>query len=159
MSSGSDSSALVAAPGTLMHHDIMESAARKQTGVSLKTLIDTGRGDLLSGEMGLTKQKGISTKQKMLIQVASFLHRELPIRLAHRVRDLESVPDMLAQKSVKQVREWYVQSYEELRNCPVPDSVEVEHKFAKLLQARLMPGPRITLNGRKKTRELERKRA
>lgn len=36
------------------------------------------------------------------IQVASFLHRELPIRLAHRVRDLESVPDMLAQKSVQQ---------------------------------------------------------
>lgn len=38
-------------------------------------------------------------------QVASFLHRELPIRLAHRVRDLESVPDMLAQKSVRQVKE------------------------------------------------------
>lgn len=71
--------------------------------VSLKTLIDTGRGDLLSGEMGLTGQNNLSTKQKMLIQVASFLHRELPIRLAHRVRDLESVPDMLAQKSVQQV--------------------------------------------------------
>lgn len=39
-----------------------------------------------------------------ILQVASFLHRELPIRLAHRVRDLESVPDMLAQKSVEQAR-------------------------------------------------------
>lgn len=38
-----------------------------------------------------------------MYQVASFLHRELPIRLAHRVRDLESVPDMLAQKSIQQV--------------------------------------------------------
>lgn len=37
------------------------------------------------------------------IKVASFLHRELPIRLAHRVRDLESMPYMLAQKSVQQV--------------------------------------------------------
>lgn len=36
------------------------------------------------------------------VKVASFLHRELPIRLAHRVRDLESVPDMLSQKSVQQ---------------------------------------------------------
>ena len=39
--------------------------------VSLKTLIDTGRGDLLSGEMGLTGQSDLSTKQKMLIQVSS----------------------------------------------------------------------------------------
>ncbi|CAM9947629.1 unnamed protein product [Ectocarpus sp. 8 AP-2014] len=100
-----DYSSLMAGPGTALHDDIMESAARKQTGVSLKTLIDTGRGDLLSGEMGLTGQDSLSTKQKMLIQVASFLHRELPIRLAHRVRDLESVPDMLAQKSVQQARE------------------------------------------------------
>lgn len=37
--------------------------------VSLKTLIDTGRGDLLSGEMGLAGQFDLSTKQKMLIQV------------------------------------------------------------------------------------------
>lgn len=37
--------------------------------VSLKTLIDTGRGDLLSGEMGLKGQRDMSTKQKMLIQV------------------------------------------------------------------------------------------
>lgn len=41
--------------------------------VSLKTLIDTGRGDLLSGEMGLTGQSSLSTKQKMLIQVRFLL--------------------------------------------------------------------------------------
>ncbi|CAB1102010.1 unnamed protein product [Ectocarpus sp. CCAP 1310/34] len=126
-----DYSSLMAGPGTALHDDIMESAARKQTGVSLKTLIDTGRGDLLSGEMGLTGQDSLSTKQKMLIQVASFLHRELPIRLAHRVRDLESVPDMLAQKSV---REWYVISYEEIRKFPRPVTVDEEVRFAELLK-------------------------
>ncbi|CBJ48308.1 pyruvate dehydrogenase kinase [Ectocarpus siliculosus] len=129
-----DYSSLMAGPGTALHDDIMESAARKQTGVSLKTLIDTGRGDLLSGEMGLTGQDSLSTKQKMLIQVASFLHRELPIRLAHRVRDLESVPDMLAQKSVQQVREWYVISYEEIRKFPRPVTVDEEVRFAELLK-------------------------
>ncbi|CAM9787427.1 unnamed protein product [Ectocarpus sp. 12 AP-2014] len=70
----------------------------------------------------------------MLIQVASFLHRELPIRLAHRVRDLESVPDMLAQKSVQQVREWYVISYEEIRKFPRPVTVDEEVRFAELLK-------------------------
>lgn len=39
--------------------------------VSLKTLIDTGRGDLLSGEMGLATQTNLTTKQKMLIQVGN----------------------------------------------------------------------------------------
>ncbi|CAM9392401.1 unnamed protein product [Hapterophycus canaliculatus] len=132
-----DYSSLIAGPGTILHNDIMESAARKQIGVSLKTLIDTGRGDLLSGEMGLNGQSSLSTKQKMLIQVASFLHRELPIRLAHRVRDLESVPDMLAQKSVQQassVREWYVISYKEIRDFPRPITVDQEVKFAELLK-------------------------
>ncbi|CAM9614740.1 unnamed protein product [Chrysoparadoxa australica] len=75
----------------------------------------------------------LSQKEKMLIQVASFLHRELPIRLAHRVRDLESVPDMLAQKSVQQVREWYVQSYDEILEFPVPNTRELEGEFARLL--------------------------
>lgn len=41
--------------------------------VSLKTLIDTGRGDLLSGEMGLAGQFDLSTKQKMLIQVTAII--------------------------------------------------------------------------------------
>ncbi|CAM9902329.1 unnamed protein product [Ascophyllum nodosum] len=125
----------MAAPGTTLHNDIMESAARKQIGVSLKTLIDTGRGGLLSGEMELSRQTDLSIKQKMLIQVvASFLHRELPIRLAHRVRDLESVPDMLVQKSVQQVREWYVISYKEIRDFPKPSNPELEAKFAELLK-------------------------
>ncbi|KAG5183205.1 pyruvate dehydrogenase kinase [Tribonema minus] len=110
----------------------MDSAALKQTGVSLKTLIDTGRGELLSGDMQF-KERDLNIRDKMLIQVASFLHRELPIRLAHRVRDLESVPEMLQQKSIQQVREWYVQSYDDIRQCPPPRTREVEKHFAKLL--------------------------
>lgn len=54
---------------------------------------------------------GFRVLPRVTFQVASFLHHELPIRLAHRVRDLESLPDMLAQKSVQQVRieAWEVQ--------------------------------------------------
>ena len=59
----------------------------RQTGVSLKTLIDTGRGELLSGGIGF-KEPDLTTREQMLIQVASFLHRELPIRLAHRYEHL-----------------------------------------------------------------------
>eukprot|EP00953_Heterococcus_sp_UTEX-ZZ885_P021683 12091-Heterococcus_DN1.PRE.4 len=131
--SGLDYSTLSTPPGSPLHDQIMESAAMRQTGVSLKTLIDTGRGELLGGDI-VFRESDLTTREQMLIQVASFLHRELPIRLAHRVRDLESVPDMLQQKSVKQVREWYVQSYDDIKQCPAPKTRAVEAKFAKLLQ-------------------------
>lgn len=37
------------------------------------------------------------------MQVASFLHRELPIRLAHRIVELESIPLMRESKYVCEV--------------------------------------------------------
>jgi Mitochondrial branched-chain alpha-ketoacid dehydrogenase kinase len=35
---------------------------------------------------------------------------------------------------VCQVREWYVQSYDDIKQCPAPKTRAVEAKFAKLLQ-------------------------
>jgi hypothetical protein len=83
-SSGLDYSTLSTPPGSPLHDQIMESAAMRQTGVSLKTLIDTGRGELLGGDI-VFRESDLTTREQMLIQVASFLHRELPIRLAHRL--------------------------------------------------------------------------
>ncbi|CAN0187991.1 unnamed protein product, partial [Phaeothamnion confervicola] len=34
----------------------------------------------------------------------------------------------------EQVREWYVQSYDEIKRAPVPNTMEEERKFAKLVQ-------------------------
>lgn len=39
-------------------------------------------------------------------------------------------------RSAKQVREWYVLSYEEIRNFPRPITVDEEIKFAELLKVR-----------------------
>jgi pyruvate dehydrogenase kinase 2/3/4 len=46
--------------------------------------------------------------------VASFLRRELPIRLAHRIQDLEKVPLMSEMQSVKEVKQLYIQSFLDL---------------------------------------------
>lgn len=44
-----------------------------------------------------------------------FLSEELPIRLAHRVQELQELPDGLGEmKSIKKVQEWYAQSFEVL---------------------------------------------
>lgn len=46
---------------------------------------------------------------------------------------------------VKQVREWYVLSYEEIRNFPRPITVDEEIKFAELLKVRyLRSGDRMS---------------
>ena len=39
----------------------------------------------------------------MLLQVACFLHRELPIRLSHRVRDLDAIPYLMKMPSAQEV--------------------------------------------------------
>lgn len=71
-------------------------SAKKQTPVSLKSLMETGKGDKLQDFEELMKGKlndsSHHTTQKILIQVACFLHRELPVRLAHRAVRLEASP-------------------------------------------------------------------
>lgn len=70
---------------------------KKQTPVSLRTLMETGMGENLDRFDELMKGKYSHTPapkatQRILIQVACFLHRELPVRLAHRAIRLEGHP-------------------------------------------------------------------
>lgn len=57
-----------------------------------------------------------------LFRASQFLAEELPIRLAHRVQELNTLPDGLNEMpSVKKVAEWYAQSFEEITTLPRPD--------------------------------------
>jgi hypothetical protein len=48
-----------------------------------------------------------------LFRASQFLAEELPIRLAHRVQELDELPDGLNEMpSVKKVKDWYAQSFE-----------------------------------------------
>ncbi|GAB5034875.1 pyruvate dehydrogenase kinase [Nannochloropsis oceanica] len=113
--------------------DINTYSCKRQTGVSLKTLLDTGRGHLLQKKY-FGKEENTTASQQMLQQVACFLHRELPIRLAHRVRDLDAIPVMREMPSIQLVKTWYVKSFHELRNTPTPNTVAKEADFAVLLK-------------------------
>ena len=58
---------------------------------------------------------GPNPSQSTLIKSTQFMSSELPIRLAHRVKELENLPFGLCQtKSVKIVKDWYTQSFKEL---------------------------------------------
>ena len=63
---------------------------RKQTGVSLKYMLDFGQRPI----------------EKQMILSAQFLRAELPIRLAHRVAELENLPfGLSSMRPILKVRE------------------------------------------------------
>lgn len=62
--------------------DIFAHALKKQTGVSLKYMLDFGANPI----------------ERQLVLSGQFLHKELPVRLAHRVAELENLPYGLSTK-------------------------------------------------------------
>lgn len=66
-----------------------------------------------------------------LFKASQFMVQELPIRLAQRVKDLDTLPNNLNKApSIIQVKNWYAQSFEELRSIPKPI---INNEMRKLL--------------------------
>lgn len=122
---------------------------KKQTPVSLKALMETGKGERLNRDNAFVSSNGhtqsadaISSlmetakrNDQILIQVACFLHRELPIRLAHRVVELQGSPLFMKSEHIKNVCNWYKTSFSQLRRCPAPSSKDKEIEFAKIIES------------------------
>ena len=95
---------------------VAQAATQSQTSVSLQDLMRTGQGEYLhkTFENSDSLKENHTASELVLIQVAGFLRREMPVRLAHRIRDLERVPLMKDAKSVRDVRDLYITSFLEL---------------------------------------------
>ncbi|KAL1512086.1 hypothetical protein AB1Y20_005358 [Prymnesium parvum] len=114
-----------------LEEEMKRLASYPQTSVSLKATLDTGLGLLLPEAQG----GELNRRQRMLIQIATFLRRELPVRLARRVIELQSLPEGLhSMPSVVRVREWYEQSFVEIRRSRPPVDAEGEQEFFNLLK-------------------------
>ncbi|GIL78201.1 hypothetical protein Vretimale_7587 [Volvox reticuliferus] len=99
--------------------DIFAHALKKQTGVSLKYMLDFGQNPI----------------ERQMLLSAQFLHKELPVRLAHRVAELENLPyGLSAKKPILQVRDWYVESFRDLRSFPPVRDIGDELKFTEMLR-------------------------
>ena len=68
--------------------------------------------------------------ERVHIQLASFLRHEIPIRLAHRIQDLEQVHLMKDMPSVREVKQVYIDSFRELVNFPPIYTAEDEAAFS-----------------------------
>jgi len=95
-------------------------ARRSATPVSLRQLLEFGRHP---------------TPKKLLL-AAQLMHRELAIRLAHRVVELQSLPYGLSEmRSVKRVCELYENSFADILMYPRPEREgEEERRFTELLR-------------------------
>lgn len=114
---------------------INEHAKQSPTSVSLQVLMRTGRGEYLDRRVENLAMKEHTATELVLMQVASFLRRELPIRLAHRVQDLEKVPLMKDMQSVKEVKQLYIQSFLELLEFDKRIvSADQEQAFSRLVE-------------------------
>ncbi|KAK0653748.1 (Pyruvate dehydrogenase (acetyl-transferring)) kinase [Lasiodiplodia hormozganensis] len=97
--------------------NIRHYAGFPATGVSLRQMV----------------QFGERPSTGTLFRASQFLSEELPIRLAHRVQELEELPDGLNEMpSIKRVQDWYAQSFEELVTLPRPKlSQEVRERLLR----------------------------
>ena len=117
-------------------HRIAAVASETQTPISLQTLLRTGRGDFLHKTFAESTVGKHAATELVLRQVASFLRRELPVRMARRVADLESIPVLRDMNSVLQVKDAYIQSCMDLLNYSGEiNSPIAEEEFSRLIEA------------------------
>jgi pyruvate dehydrogenase kinase 2/3/4 len=86
-------------------------------------MVDTGTGKFLP--------PGAKSEDVML-QIATFLNKEIPVRMAHRITELDSLPFGLnEQQSIKTMRDWYATSLGEMLENQVPPKTPAEEKVFK----------------------------
>ncbi|XP_047338741.1 pyruvate dehydrogenase (acetyl-transferring) kinase, mitochondrial-like isoform X2 [Impatiens glandulifera] len=91
----------------------------KQNGVSLRYMMEFGS----------------KPTEKNLLISAQFLHKELPIRIARRGVELESLPYGLSDKpAILKVRDWYLESFRDLRSFPDIKDTNSVLEFTKMIQ-------------------------
>ncbi|ODV94869.1 hypothetical protein PACTADRAFT_50723 [Pachysolen tannophilus NRRL Y-2460] len=88
-----------------LRQEIYNYAKLQPTGVSLKDMVKFGP----------------KPSAGTLFHASQFVVQELPVRLAHRVKELEELPYGLSDNaSILKVKDWYSQSFEELTTLQPP---------------------------------------
>ncbi|KAJ3399645.1 hypothetical protein HDU80_007713 [Chytriomyces hyalinus] len=95
---------------------IQRSAKHAQTQVSLKQMVEFGS----------------KPSPTTVLRATQFIHHELPIRIAKRVVELESLPyNLSSMSSIRTVTEWYHQSFADLASFPAPEQFGIPRKLLR----------------------------
>ncbi|KAF9055334.1 alpha-ketoacid dehydrogenase kinase N-terminal domain-containing protein [Hymenopellis radicata] len=78
---------------------------------------------------------GRSMTEARLITSANYVRTELPVRIAHRLRDLQALPYIVVtQEGVAKVYELYWSAFEKFRRYPVVNTLEENTRFCEFLR-------------------------
>uniref|UniRef100_A0A3Q1EDU6 Protein-serine/threonine kinase n=1 Tax=Acanthochromis polyacanthus TaxID=80966 RepID=A0A3Q1EDU6_9TELE len=70
-----------------------------------------------------------------ILSSAKYLHKELPVRIAHRIKGFRSLPFIIGcSPTILQVHELYIRAYHMLSDFPQIKDQEMEARFCKLVQ-------------------------
>jgi len=122
--------------------DGQKSKVQKKERSTSRQLQNSGSTNSSSSSNNISSSSSSEATPLVLLQVASFLRRELPIRFAHRINDLSRVPLLRDMSSVREVRALYITSFLEILTLdkhPPPSSSdssaeEWENSFATILE-------------------------
>eukprot|EP00286_Rhodomonas_abbreviata_P027067 CAMPEP_0181302014 /NCGR_PEP_ID=MMETSP1101-20121128/7738_1 /TAXON_ID=46948 /ORGANISM="Rhodomonas abbreviata, Strain Caron Lab Isolate" /LENGTH=185 /DNA_ID=CAMNT_0023407371 /DNA_START=172 /DNA_END=725 /DNA_ORIENTATION=+ len=110
---------------------------KKSTPMSMKSFAEAAsplRRSEVTSSNGVVPPNECST---VLSGVACFLHREIPIRLAHMVGLLQSTPSFAQSENMQKVCGTYKASFSILRGASVPNNPERRQVYTKLLSQML----------------------
>ncbi|KAK0546546.1 putative protein kinase [Tilletia horrida] len=101
-----------------------EYASKPATPISLRQLIFFG--------------KGLARDRDRILQSAEFVRKELPIRIAHRLRDLQALPFVvMSNPHLESVYRKYFSAFDTLRKIPPIRTMEDNERFVEQLRYQL----------------------
>ncbi|KAI9442344.1 alpha-ketoacid dehydrogenase kinase N-terminal domain-containing protein [Lactarius indigo] len=109
-------------PHFYQNRQLESYAAKEAQRLSLRQLVFYGR----------------CMSEERLIKNANYVRTELPVRIAHRIRDLQALPYVVVmQEGVTKVYELYWSAFEKLRRFPRIETLEENERFCTFLQGLL----------------------
>lgn len=119
--------------------DLQKWGSRSMTPVSLTNLMETGRGDNVEmfNRYLAAKQckETVEQSEAIMMQIACFLHREVPLRIAQRALELQATDEFRSAPHVQKVANMYKDSFRFLRTLEEPTSMDKEAVFASKVGA------------------------
>ena len=105
---------------------------RPQTRIQMRDLVETGIGNRLPHPVTQAEAL-LSREQRTLLQVSQFLRRELPVRFAHRARELDSIDGLSETKGIRTIIGFYEQSFRDVVGLAMPTTMVEEERFCAVV--------------------------
>ncbi|KAG0125993.1 branched-chain alpha-ketoacid dehydrogenase [Tuber indicum] len=81
---------------------------------------------------------GRNLDEKKIIDSANYVRTELPLRIAHRIRDMQKLPYVVVtNRHLSEVYELYYKAFESFRRIPEIKSLEDNEKFCEIVKTAL----------------------